>query len=132
MGRDLERSLEIAGVRVVDAGQADIIVELSRQTESRRSVSVAGDARAAEYEMELRVIVAVADGDGNELVAQRTLTTERVFQLDRDNVVGSSDEQALLVREMRDDVVQRIMQTLGTLTSQRDENGEEQEVAAEV
>jgi len=65
--------------------------------------------------MSLEVSFAARDGAGNELIARRALATQRVFRLDRDNIVGSSEEQALLLREMRTDIVERIIRSLGTV-----------------
>ena len=38
--------------------------------------------------------------------------------MDRDNIVGSSEEQALLVREMQTDLVQQILRALNAVTAE--------------
>ena len=112
---DLARALESAGVRVVDADAA-VVIELSDQRDDWRSVSVTRGARTAEYELALQVSFAVAGGDGSELAPDRVLRTERVARLDRDNLIGSSEERRLLAAEARAELVGRMVRTLDALS----------------
>lgn len=112
---DLGRALESAGVRLVDS-EADVVVRLSDQRDDWRSVSVTQGARTAEYELALQVGFRVMDQDGNELAPRRVLRSERVARLDRDNLVGSSDERRLLAAEARTDLVGRMVRILDTLS----------------
>jgi LPS-assembly lipoprotein len=112
----LKRALRQAGVAAADsAGQAEIVVELLDSRHERRSVSVSGQARAAEYETTLGIQYRVTDGQGQELVPAQWLERQRVFRVDRDNIVGSSEEQALLEREMQSDLVQQILRALNAV-----------------
>ena len=112
---DLARALESVGVRLVDS-DAEVVVRISDQRDDWRSVSVTRGARTAEYEMALQVTFAVDDRNGDELAAARVLRSERVARLDRDNLVGSSEERRLLAAEARDDLVGRMVRTLDTLS----------------
>ncbi|MDE0660954.1 MAG: hypothetical protein F4029_17175 [Gammaproteobacteria bacterium] len=112
---DLASALESAGVRLVDADAA-VVVRLSDQRDDWRSVSVTRGARTAEYEMALQVTFAVDDGSGAELAAARVLRSERVARLDRDNLIGSSEERRLLAAEAREDLVDRMVRTLDALS----------------
>lgn len=115
----LERALRQAGVRLAEeASDAAAVVELLDSRQQRRSVSVSGQARAAEYEMTLGVRYRVTDGGGTELIAPQWIERERVYRVDRDNIVGSSEEQALLVREMQTDLVQQILRALNAATAE--------------
>lgn len=114
---DLVRALESAGVRVVDS-DAEFVVVLSDQRDDWRSVSVTRDARTAEYELAVQVTFAVDDGNGGEIVAPRVLRSERVARLDRDNLIGSSEERRLLAAEARGDLVGRMLRTLTALSRQ--------------
>lgn len=111
---DLRRALTTAGVRVVDE-RASIVVALARQSAERRSVAVTAAARTAEYELSLQVDFAVGDEEGVELAPSRALRSERVVRLDRDNIVGSSEEQSLLRTELRRDLIGQMLRTLGAL-----------------
>lgn len=113
----LGRALKGAGVELIESGPADVTVELVSDRESRRSVSVTDQARAADYETTLSVVFALADGDGNVLSEPRSIRASRIYQVDRNNLVGSSEEQALLQREMVDDLVQQIIRAVNAAVS---------------
>ena len=44
------------------------------------------------------------------------MRAERTYRLDQENIVGSREEQSLIVREMRSDLVQRIIRSLGAVS----------------
>ena len=111
--RELERALGQAGVMVAEPGGEDMVVRLSDERESRRTASVTGGARVAEYEMALSVSFGVQNAEGGEMIPTRTLRAERTYRLDIDNLVGSREEEALIVRELRIDLVQRMVRSIG-------------------
>jgi hypothetical protein len=94
-----------------------VVVELLGDRRERRSATVSGQARAAEYELIMGVRYRVRSGAGEELVADQWLERERVFRVDRDNLVGSSEEQALLEREMQAELVQQIIRSINAVAA---------------
>ena len=112
---DLAQALESVGVPVA-SGEAEVVLTLTQQRDERRRVVANRVGRAAEYELALQVEFAVSGSNGEQLAPARLLRSERVVLLDRDNIVGSSEEQALVQREIRNDLVDRMMRTLGTLS----------------
>jgi LPS-assembly lipoprotein len=113
----LRTALRQVGVTQADtAANAEIVVRLLNAQRERRSISVTGQARAAEYELTLGVQYQVFDGAGNELVAPRWARSVRVYEVDRINIVGSSAEQALLEGEMRNDLIAQIVRTLNAVS----------------
>lgn len=113
LDRELAQALRSAGVRVVDT-DADAVLVLADQRSDRRSAAVTSTGRAAEYELAIEVTFSVVGRD-EELAAARQLRSERVARLDRDNIVGSSEEQALLATEMRNDLVGQMLRTLAAV-----------------
>lgn len=105
----LGRALTSAGVQVIESGTADVAIQLISDRESRRSVSVTDQARAAEYETMLSVVYSVQDSAGNPLAEPRSVVARRVYRVDRNNLVGSNEEQVLLQREMVGELVQQII-----------------------
>ena len=113
--RPLGRALQQAGVAPAEsAGDAALVVTLHQLSSGRRGVSVTPRARVAEYALTLSVSYS-ARADGQVLLPTQTARSRRVYQVDRDNVVGSSEEQALLEREMRNDLVQQILRAVDTV-----------------
>ena len=113
----LGQALKSAGVEIVDSGSADVSIELLDDRSGRRSVSVTDQARAAEYEATLAVLYRVVDAKGEELAAPRWVRASRVYTVDRDNLVGSSEEQALLEREMVTDLVQQVIRGVNAVVT---------------
>jgi len=112
----LRRQMRQAGVAEVTAGEAAIVLELLEQRRDRRSVSTAGGARAAEYETSLAVQYRVLDGNGVELAEPTWIERQRVYRIDRGNIVGSSEEQALLERELLDEVAGQMLRVMDTVS----------------
>jgi len=118
----LGRALQSAGVELVDDGsEVDLVIELLADRQGRRSVSVTDQARAAEYETTLSVQYAVRDRDREILMDPNWIRASRVYRVDRDNLVGSSQEQQLLEREMVNDLVQQILRGVNAVS--REESG---------
>jgi LPS-assembly lipoprotein len=115
LAEPLARALRSAGVELVEGGEADVVIELLADRRGRRSVSVTDQARAAEYETSLQVQYAVRDGAGAMLMQPRWVAARRVYRVDRDNLVGSSQEQALLEREMVNDLVEQVLRGINTV-----------------
>ena len=119
LAEPLGRALRSAGVEVIDGGDPDLVIELLGDRRGRRSVSVTDQARAAEYETSLQVQYAVRDGAGSLLQQPRWVAARRVYRVDRDNLVGSSQEQALLEREMVSELVDQILRGLSAAVRSR-------------
>jgi LPS-assembly lipoprotein len=109
----LRRALAQAGIaEATSADEAEVVVNLLEERRDRRSVSVSPQVRAAEYEVAVAVRYAVTDRHGRELIPEQWLERQRVYRVDPDNILGSSEEQALLERELEADLVQQIVRSL--------------------
>jgi len=115
----LRAGLQQAGVELVPVrDEAQIAVALLNQRRDRRSVAVTDQAQAAEYELDLAVQYSVQKPDGEVLIEPRWAETSRIYRVDRVNLVGTSEEQALLEREMINDLVQQIVRALDAATQE--------------
>ena len=111
--RELSAALRSAGVQVVDA-EADMVLQLAAQERGRRSVATSGAGLASEFELSLQVEFGVAGGNGRELAAAEVLRSERAVRL-QDNLLGGSAEQALVLDELRGDIVGRMLRIVAAL-----------------
>ena len=111
----LRRALTQTGVPVV-TNDAELVLELISSGEELRTASVSSSARTAEYELILRVRYAIRDAAGVYLAKQVSLQSSRRYFIDRGNLVGSNEEQALLRRELRSELVQQIMRVLNAVS----------------
>jgi LPS-assembly lipoprotein len=116
----LLRTLRQSGGEVVDARtDADLVVELIEQDESRRTLSYTERARTAEYEITARLRYRVVDRDGREWLTERRIESVRTFRIDRDNLAASSQEEDLLREEQGADLAQQVARSLDAAARNR-------------
>ena len=108
----LRRTLRQVGIQEVEPEAAELVVTILDQDIRRRSVSTAGAVRVAEYELDYRVRYEISDGEGQQLAAPLWVERQRTYRVDQGNIVGSSEEQALVERELLQDVVGQIVRAM--------------------
>lgn len=107
-------ALRINGVTVSSA--APYHLQLLDEPQQRRALSHASRSTPAEYELRHRLVYQISNSAGHALVGPETLTAERNYVRDRDNVTGSREEEVLLQREMRNDLTRQLMFRLARLS----------------
>jgi LPS-assembly lipoprotein len=109
---NVERTLTQQGIAVNPEGGADYRLHLLGERATRRSVSTTNQVSVAEYVLLLAVDFELFDRAGDRLLPLTTISVERVYSFDRGSFVGSSEEEALLSREMQADIIQQILRRL--------------------
>ena len=113
---DLRRMLKGAGVtESASRSAADVVVEVLEERDQQRAVSTTGNARVAEYELEVGVNVRITNGAGIELAPAQWINRTRVFRVDRNNLTSNSEEQSLIQRELRAEVGQALLRTVNAV-----------------
>lgn len=110
----VREALEIDGVRLSDS--ASYHLQLLDESQSRDVVSYTSRATPAELELTSRLTFQVSDKRGRALIGPETLSAQRVFVNDKDNIIGSSEEEQLLQREMRRDLTRQMLFRLSSLS----------------
>lgn len=122
---DLRRAFAQNGVELADAaGGAELLLRVLDERRGRRSLSVTGQARAAEWELTLGLQFSASlpgEDDAQPLIEPRWLEVKRFFRVDRNNIVGSNEEQRLIERELKNDLVQQVLRSVNQVLSQRAE-----------
>lgn len=109
----LRQVLQSSGVKVY-AG-APYKLTLTDEQESQRSLSYAGSGRSAEYELTNVLNYEIQGHDKLSLLSDK-LQVQKVFLHDGNNLTGSDQEAAEARKEMRRDLVQRMMLRLQQLS----------------
>ena len=112
----LHRALQAAGVKQTGQADATVVVDLLDQRSERRTASSAGRARATEYETIYAIHYRILDSSGRELAAPAWIERERIYRVDRTSIVGTSEEQELLERELIQDVAGQIMRAMDAVS----------------
>lgn len=109
----LRQVLQSSGVKVY-AG-APYKLTLTDEQESQRTLSYAGSGRSAEYEL-TNVLSYEIQGHDNLSLLSDKLQVQKVFLHDGNNLTGSDQEADEVRKEMRRDLVQRMMLRLQQLS----------------
>ena len=108
--QNLVRAFTRSGVTVVDqAGDAEYSLSINAERVKRRAVATTSTISVAEYELRLEVDMVLTNGTGESVIPSTTVVTERNYTFDRSSLVGSNEEEAILLEEMRADLVLQIM-----------------------
>jgi len=114
--RELTRSLTTTGVVVVtERKDATAILQILKNSGSRRVLSVSSEGKVSEYELYQTLEFKVRDAAGRELLAPQYLELTRDYLFEKEDVLGKSNEEEILRRDMRRDLVRLIMLRLEAL-----------------
>ena len=108
----LKRELQKAGIKIVkdqENGIANLV--LSEEEQSERAYSSTSEGYMFEYELMLKVNLRVLSSD-QTIMLDRDISTQRIGSVDRDSLLGTSEQRSLILRQMHIDIVQRILRTL--------------------
>ncbi len=107
--------------------EANILIKLTKETQSQRIVSVESTGRVSEFELQHSVDMIIAqslDGTPVKLATNQkanTVSVIREYTYDEKGVLGKADEAEILRSEMREELVNHLM--LRLLSSVRQGDG---------
>lgn len=113
------------GVEITEqASGAELLIAVLDERRGRRSLSVTGQARAAEWELTRGLQFSASqpgEAGAQTLIDPRWIEVKRFFRVDRNNIVGSNEEQRLIERELKSDLIQQVLRSINQVLSQRAE-----------
>lgn len=112
MAAPLRDALRQAGALTSDnADDADLVVQIINESRNRRVASLTAGARAAEFELTLGLQFGIRAGE-RSLIKPAWIRASRTFSIDRDNLAGSSEEEALIEQELKSVLAQQVLRGL--------------------
>lgn len=108
--REVRRTLRNNGVTLVEADSRYRLV-LGAESVSERTLSVNSNARAGEYELNVRVSFHLSEA-GSLVSGPHELATSRVYLTDPENAVAKEEEAELIRAEMRRELAQQLLRQL--------------------
>jgi len=108
--REVLRSLRGSGVNVVESGDV-YVLGLGVEQGSERTLSVNSNARAGEYELEMRVQFQLSQA-GSTVYGPDSVAVTRFYLTDPENAVAKAEEADLIRSEMRRELAQQILRRL--------------------
>lgn len=117
--RLLRRSLEISNVTVMSAtsdsvNDEQLVLDIGDEKIISRPVTVNPRARAAQYELRLSVDIRLRKSD-EQLINLETLTVERSYFEDIENITGNKEEIEIILSEMRRELANQLMRRLAAV-----------------
>ena len=128
--REVERLVESRDIALVPSG-ADYSVRIISENTSRRPVSTTADISVADYELRLEIQFSVSDDEGQSVIKPTTISTERIYSFDRTSLVGSSEEEQILIAEMRRDLAAQLLRRFSAVLRQDDQTQSNEESTSE-
>ncbi len=115
--RQVRAALANAGVQWLDAGSANYTLQLGVEHFEQRNLTIAANARAAEFELQLSTTLGVRDRNGVELLPPSRVSSTRIMAHDPEKVSGKAEETDLTRAEMRVELVQQILRRIRFLAT---------------
>ena len=111
---DLKRNIQSGTntVLVDDPKKADALLEFTQVLQQKVILSLAATGRVREYQLRYIVGFRVHDGKGGEFVPSSSVTLTRDVTFNDSDVLAKETEEALLYRDMQNDMVQQLMRRL--------------------
>ena len=101
-----------------NAADAQAVLQVPGIEREKRILSLSGAGRVREYELISRVNFRVRDKEGRDLFATMPLELRRAMLYDDAQVLAKEQEEALLYRDMQNDLISQLMRRLAAAKPQ--------------
>lgn len=110
--RALDATFSASGVNWLPRPEADYVLRLEPERFSQRNLSVNAQARAAEFDLQMRASFVVLDRDGRVVMPRTTAAVNKQMENDPQNVVGKAEEVRVLRAELRNELAAQILRRI--------------------
>lgn len=118
LSREVRNNFAARGIQwQEEAEAANFRLVLGPERFGQRNLSISADARAAEFELNMRTQFSVQDSSGKQLIAPTEASVIEQMENDPRNMVGKSEELRIIKSEMRVELAQQIMRRVGFFAS---------------
>ena len=114
-GAQLRRLIATTGTTRVeeDAARDEARLQILANDRGREILSLTGAGKVREYQLVQALRFQLLDRAGKALIPPTSLSARREYTFDDSQVLGKEQEEALLYRDMQNDLVQQLMRRLG-------------------
>lgn len=99
-----------------DRAGADAILEVRSEQREKIVVALNAAGQVREFDLRLRLRFRLSTAQGRELIAESELLLSREIGFVETAALAKEEEEALLYRDMRNDMVQQLMRRLSAVT----------------
>lgn len=109
----LESQLDGYKIKVVDdPTQAKYWIVVNYSTVRQQIISIGASTNPRQYQLIMQTNFSLKTREGKVIKAPRDVFVSRQFTANNDRILGSNDEEATLINEMRQDTVAQIINRL--------------------
>lgn len=102
LARNLKQYLKMSKVRLVPSPtQAETILAVTRDETAQEFISVSATTQTRQYRLKVTVVFEITNSKGQVIIDPQTLVEERIITIQSNQILGSSNETALLYQQMR-------------------------------
>lgn len=112
LSRIVESTFSARGIVWEPRADAKHILRLGPEAFSQRNLSVNAQARAAEFDLQMRADFMVFDNAGTLVMERSTASVNKQMENDPQNVVGKAEEVRVLQGELRNELAGQILRRI--------------------
>ncbi|MEO1962146.1 MAG: LPS assembly lipoprotein LptE [Cycloclasticus sp.] len=112
---DLNDMLAFSAEVVSNRTDADAILTINKEESENRTLSVDSRGKVRESEMSFSVLYSLALANGDVLLDKEALLLVRDFINDENNIIGRTNESAVIARDLKRDAAQQILRRIQAL-----------------
>lgn len=112
LSRVVESSFSASGVQWQARNEASYVLRLGPENFSQRNLSVNAQARAAEFDLQMRAEFVVLDAKGKVVMPKTSAAVNKQMENDPQNVVGKAEEVRILRGELRNELASQILRRI--------------------
>jgi len=113
----LRQSLNQVGAQ--ELGASNMLIEITSLRREEIEGAVNAEVRVTEKSIVFTLMYRVVDINGDDIVADQRLQIERVYRIDRNNLLASNSEQKLLESELLRNLAGQVVRGLGVVMSKQ-------------
>ena len=113
----LRQSLNQVGAQ--ELGASNMLIEITSLRREEIEGAVNAEVRITEKSIVFTLMYRVVDINGDDIVADQRLQIERVYRIDRNNLLASNSEQKLLESELLRNLAGQVVRGLGVVMSKQ-------------
>jgi len=113
--KDLNEMLAYSADVVTKRSDADAVLTIHKEESENRTLSVDSRGKVRESEMQYSVIYSLAIVEGEVLLDNEALLLVRDFIDDENDVIGRTNESAVIARDLKRDAAQQILRRVQAL-----------------
>jgi LPS-assembly lipoprotein len=116
LGVDLRRNLRALNAEVLPTpAGADAMLDVLSEQRNKQILSLNSQGRVREYLLLYTLVYRVRDAQGGEILGPTEITLKRSIAFNENATLAKESEEALLYRDMQNDLVQQILRRLAAL-----------------